>query len=105
MPWVFRYLEIAKAPLSPVVLNIAVRKDAARILNAASSFFWLEEGGSISVPSATIEQFAVARKTKAKRERERERERERRATEERGIALAIIKDLRYAKMRPAYRNR
>ena len=58
-----KYLEIAKAPLSPVVLNIAVRKDAARILNAASSFFWLEEGGSISVPSATIEQFVVARKT------------------------------------------
>ena len=35
----------------------------------------------------------------------KERERERRAIEERGIALAIIKDLRYAKMRPAYRNR
>ena len=79
MPWVFRYLEIAKAPLSPVVLNIAVRKDAARILNAASSFFWLEEGGSISVPSATIEQFAVARKTKAKREREREEPQKREA--------------------------
>ena len=31
--------------------------------SARSSFFWLEEGGSISVPSATIEQFAVARKT------------------------------------------
>ena len=49
------------------------------------------------MPSATIEQFAVARKTKAKREREREREREKSRRRERHSAryykrFAVRKD-------------